>query len=221
MLVRGTGLIWPVAFGVSSRRSALRGAALPYNRGVADLHYDGVYRRWRLNSFDVLETHDGLREDLDRFYAAANCTEILLRTHGAGGEALFDLAAQVLFCVSRARGRDVQACRAAFMWLFLNVEGLRPDLDFCGVCGGALGSGGGRVCLLGDGMMVDSGCAGGGAVGLPVAVIPWLRGVERCGMEGAMGSGFDVSVLDALAGVFVRVVEGLIERPLRTAGVLG
>ena len=85
MLVRGTGLIWPVAFGVSSRRSALRGAALPYNRGVADLHYDGVYRRWRLNSFDVLETHDGLREDLDRFYAAANCTEILLRTHGAGG----------------------------------------------------------------------------------------------------------------------------------------
>ena len=60
-----------------------------------------------------------------------------------GGEALFDLAAQVLFCVSRARGRDVQACRAAFMWLFLNVEGLRPDLDFCGVCGGALGSGGG------------------------------------------------------------------------------
>ena len=54
-----------------------------------------------------------------------------------------------------------------------------------------------------------------------MAVIPWLRGVERCGMEGAMGSGFDVSVLDTLAGVFVRVVEGFIERPLRTAGVLG
>jgi hypothetical protein len=39
MLVSGEGILRPFAYGAQGKRSALRGTAVPYNRGIADLHY--------------------------------------------------------------------------------------------------------------------------------------------------------------------------------------
>jgi len=78
MLVKGEGLLRPLAFGARGKRSGLRASAVPYNTGMADLHFDGAKNQWRLVSFDTYDTHDGFREDLGPLRRFP-CFPILLR----------------------------------------------------------------------------------------------------------------------------------------------
>ena len=187
MLAAGEGLIRPFAYGAQGRRSSLRASAVPFNRGVADLHYDGARDRWRLTAFDPEHTHDGLREDLDRFYTAASWAEILLRTHGGGddSEALFQLASPALDRLSSASGLGVKQLGAGFLWLFLGIEGVRPDPMHCGRCGRFLG--GPSVSeprFWPNGLLVGGECAESRGTPLPAGSLEWLQAISESGSPG-------------------------------------
>ncbi|RKX74809.1 MAG: hypothetical protein DRP49_05495 [Spirochaetes bacterium] len=143
MLVRGEGLLRPLAYGAQGKRSTLRASALPYNRGIADLHFDGAKNSWRLVSFDVQDSHEGLREDLDRFYTAATWAEILLKTHGAGGDsaALFDMASSAFSLLSVSTSGNFKRLHLGFLWKFLEIEGVQPTLNTAGNAAGPCKSG--------------------------------------------------------------------------------
>ena len=184
MLAAGEGLIRPFAYGAQGRRSSLRASAVPFNRGVADLHYDGSRDQWRLTAFDPEHTHDGLREDLDRFYIAASWAEILLRTHGGGddSEALFQLASPALDRLSSASGLGVKQLGAGFLWLFLGIEGVRPDPMHCGLCGRFLGDPSvsePRFWL--NGLLVGGECAESRGTPLPAGSLEWLQAISESG----------------------------------------
>lgn len=188
MLAAGEGLIRPFAYGAQGRRSSLRASAVPFNRGVADLHYDGSRDRWRLTAFDPEHTHDGLREDLDRFYTAASWAEILLRTHGGGDDskALFQLTSPALDRLSSASGLGVKQLGAGFLWLFLGIEGVRPDPMHCGRCGRSLiDPSVSEPQLWPNGLLVGGECAESRGTPLPPGSLEWLQAISEGGSPGS------------------------------------
>lgn len=220
MLVSGEGLLTPLAYGAQGKRSVLRGTAVPYNRGIADLHYDGVKNRWRLTAFDPEDTHDGLREDLDRFYKASTWAEILLKTHGAGGDSaeLYDLAASAFSILSRSAPRDLDRLNVAFLWQFLEIEGVQPDLRHCGRCGRLLLSGDseGPLRFLPNGLLAGPECTESSWPILHRGAVKWLTGISGVPLETALRIGLAPTAVSAAQSWLLTIIQTLLERPLRS-----
>jgi len=216
VLVSGKGLVDSLAYGAMSRRSSLRNTALPYNRGVAGLHYDGSRRRWRLHSFDPVNTYDGLREDLDRFYTASTWAEILLRSYGSGedSEALFSLVASALALLSQCMPRGIPRLNCAFLWNFLKIEGVRPELNQCSRCSGDMD--GGAVYFLPNGLLICPNCVENGLNELSLGTIRWLLAVSNIELDRAAKIGLPNRSTAAMERWLLSIVQTLLERPLKS-----
>ena len=220
LLVKGEGLLRPLAFGARSKRSTLRASAVPYNSGMADLHFDGAKNQWRLVSFDACNTHEGLREDLDRFYTASTWAEILLKTHGAGEDSaiLFDLASSAFSLLSNCISGDEKRLNTGFLWSFLGIEGVQPDLEHCGRCGKALVIGGedGPARFMPDGLLVGPECSESRWPVLPDGARRWLAAISGKPLERAVKVGLPVSALSSAENWLLTIIQTLLERPLRS-----
>ncbi|MDF1568919.1 MAG: DNA repair protein RecO C-terminal domain-containing protein [Spirochaetaceae bacterium] len=223
MLVSGEGILRPFAYGAQGKRSTLRGTAVPYNRGVADLHYDGAKDRWRLTAFDPEDSHDGLRENLDRFYAATTWAEILLKTHGAGDDSasLFEMAAAFFSRLSVTVPSDIKRLSVGFMWQFLGIEGVQPDPEHCGRCGKPLIIGGesGFARFLPNGLLAGPECAEGRGTELSDGARRWLSALTGSGPEGALQIGLAPAAVTAAESWLLTIIQSLLERPLRSIRV--
>lgn len=216
MLVSGKGLINPLAYGATSRKSALRSSALPYNRGLAELSYDGSRRRWRLRSFDPVETHDGLRENLERFYTASIWAEILLRSYGSGEDSasIFILVANALSLLSRCMPQQITRLNCAFLWNFLKIEGVRPDLDKCSKCSRNLESG--AIYFLPNGLLICPYCGGSNMDKLSPGAIRWLLVISDMEINRAISIGLSSRCTAAIERWLIVIVQVLLERPLES-----
>lgn len=223
MLVSGEGILRPFAYGAQGKRSALRGTAVPYNRGMADLHYDGAKDRWRLTAFDPEDSHDGLREILDRFYAATTWAEILLKTHGAGDDSasLFEMAAAFFSRLSVTAPSDIKRLSLGFLWGFLGIEGVRPDPGHCGRCGKRLtiGAETGFARFLPNGLLVGPECADGLGTELSDGARRWLLALTGSGPEDALRIGLAPTAVSVAESWLLTIIQSLLERPLRSIRV--
>ncbi len=178
MLVAGEGLLRPLAFGAQGRRSSLRAAAVPYNTGMANLHYNGSKDQWRLTAFDPEDCHDGFREDLDRFYTATAWAEVLLKTYGSGDDSgrLYDLATRALSLLSISSNEQIKRLRIGFFWNYLGIEGVMPDVLGCGLCSKRLVIGGRNppARIWPNGLLVCHECAEFRGEEIPDGVRRWL-----------------------------------------------
>lgn len=195
----------------------MRGTAVPYHRGAAELYHDPVKDHWRLTSFDVADTHEGLRENLERFYAASVWAEILLKSHGGGedSEALFDLAAEALAKLSRIPGDIVDRLTVLFLWRFLEIDGVQPDPDCCGNCGKRLGNEE-ATGIDSGGMLSGACCAGDTAVRLPAGSRRWLASAEGKSLDDVLRTGLPDHATAAAREWLLTLVQTLLERPLRS-----
>ena len=220
MLVGGEGLLHPFAYGAQGKRSLLRSSAVPYNRGEAELHYDGAKDRWRLMSFDAVETFDGVREDLDRFYTASAWAEILLGTHGAGedSERLYELASEAFGVLNSTMPGGLGRLRTAFLWSFLDLEGVGPEPGFCGRCGRRLpvGEGGEPARFLSDGLLVGAECAGFEAPVLPDGARKWLDVIRGRSLGDALRIGLSADAAAAAERWLMTIMQSLLGRPLKS-----
>ncbi|RKX73154.1 MAG: hypothetical protein DRP60_12415 [Spirochaetes bacterium] len=220
MLVKGEGLLRPLAFGARSKRSSLRASAVPYNTGMADLHFDGAKNQWRLVSFDVQDSHDGLREDLDRFYTATTWAEILLKTHGAGGDsaALFDMASSAFSLLSGSAPAEGGRLNLGFLWNFLEIEGVQPDPEHCGRCGRVLKVGGseGPARFLPNGLLTGPECSESRWPVLPDGARRWLTAISGETLEKTVKIGLAKPAVKAAENWLLTIIQGLLERPLRS-----
>ncbi|MCG8452317.1 MAG: DNA repair protein RecO [Spirochaetales bacterium] len=220
MLVKGEGLLHPFAYGAQGRRSSMRATAAPYNRGIAHLHYDGSKDRWRLTGFDAEETHDGLRENLDRFYLASVWAEILLNSHGGGvdSEALFQHSIQAFMRLSQSSGEVGRRLALAFYWGYLNLEGVSPNLQYCSKCGKILPCGRSDLpsYYYDDGSFIGGGCHHGAGYEVSEGVRKWLMSVEREGWDSAERIGLGLSVLRQAESWLLFMVQNFLERPLKS-----
>ncbi len=220
MLVSGEGLIRPLAFGAQGRRSSLRGTAVPFNRGVANLHFDGAKNSWRLTAFDPEDTHEGFREDLDRFYAATSWAEILLNTHGGGTEssALYELAAPAFSLMALSEGEELLRLKVAVLWSFLDVEGIRPDPMRCGHCGRPMPVGEGipEGRFTGNGILSCGSCSEVRGQVLADGARRWLSIISDKSLHESMKLGLQKSALLTAETWLQILVQTLLERPLRS-----
>jgi len=216
VLVSGRGLVDSLAYGAMSRKSSLRSTALPYNRGTAELHYDGSRRRWRLHSFDPVNTHDGLREDLDRFYTASTWAEILLRSHcsSESSESLFSLVSSALTLLSQCTSRGIPRLNCAFLWNFLQIEGVRPELNRCGRCSKNME--GKEVFFLPDGLLICHNCVRSGLDELSWGSIRWLLAISNVEIDRAAKIGLPNHSIAAMERWLLSIIQTLLERPLKS-----
>lgn len=159
MLTPDMGLVSAIAHGAYSRTGKLRGVTNPFCSGRCYLYTDPVKKSVKITDLTVSEFYPGLRENISKFYTASLWAELVLKTFGGGGESdrLFALLVESL------RALDVADHFAPvgiqFLWRYLEVSGLQPDLSECASCAMPLGPGVARIYNPVHGGFVCENCA--------------------------------------------------------------
>jgi len=86
----------------------------------------------------MIESFTGLSEDLGRFYAASVCLEMIKR-YVMPDEANMSLYGELVNTLGRICISEPDECQYAllgYLWRFITIQGFKPDLENCSVCGG-------------------------------------------------------------------------------------
>jgi DNA repair protein RecO (recombination protein O) len=211
LLTRGRGKVRAVAKGVRKTRSKF-GARLEPTSHVAVQLYEG--RELDIvTQAESLDHFRAIRDDLDRLARAASVLETTdqLAQEGEVNPRLFQM---LLGALRTLAGSDSPLVVPAFFWKVLALEGYRPEVDACAMCGEAgplvafdLDSGGTlcRACRRGTAVSPE-------AVGLLQQILG-----GRLHEALAQGPSPAANEVDHLA---TRAVEHHLERRLRSLTVL-
>jgi DNA repair protein RecO (recombination protein O) len=137
-LTAESGIIKATVFG--GPKSHLRATIAPFHRGTVLIYHNPIKDSYKVTDFDVQLWRQGIREKYARLIVAQSVAETILSSHGSGGtwqEALC-IADGTLDALS---GADDQTCNRIgiqFLWKWIELLGLQPDLSTCSLCGKAI-----------------------------------------------------------------------------------
>ena len=121
------------------RKSKLRSVCSPYHYGTMWLYKDEKRNSIKITDFDVTEYHLPIRENLYKTYAAALCSELVIKTknghHQEDLETLWILVKGFLDGLGIATEDECKIGLVRFLWRFLAFLGYAPDPHFCSICG--------------------------------------------------------------------------------------
>jgi DNA repair protein RecO (recombination protein O) len=135
LLTPGTGLVHVVAHGAYKMRSRLRPCE-PFAIIRAYLYHEPVKNQYKLTDAEVVESLEGVRASVTRYYAASLWAEVALKSFGAGesfGE-LFRLLHDALVLLDRLPERREGLLTVQFLMRFLELSGHLPELGHCDGC---------------------------------------------------------------------------------------
>lgn len=210
-LTRRRGKVRAVAKGVRKTRSKFGSRLEPMSHVALQL-YEG--RELDLvTQVDSIDHFRGLRDDLDRIARASAMLETAdqLAQEGEVNPRLYQM---LLGALRTLDSSDSTLVVPAFFWKVLALEGYRPEVDVCVLCG----EDGPLVAFdLASGGMLCHGCRRGSAVS-PEAVelLRWILGGQLNEALALEHSAAHVEI-DHLA---TRAVEHHLERRLRSVTVL-
>lgn len=113
-------------YGARSRKSRLGPLVFPFHRVEVTAVHDRVRDRWRVDDIQSLDSFEGVRAEVERYYTASLWAEILMKSPGAGSE-LYPVLRASLQRLKTTPPRDVFPVSAAFMWRYLEEEGVAPE----------------------------------------------------------------------------------------------
>ena len=137
------GNISVIAHGSGSPRGKLRNATIPLASGTFYLYEDPGRNSIKITDLDLRKVPEGLRSDLNGFYAASLTAEVLLYGHGASeNPELFSLFSQALDVIDdfvqrkqepaiSQKLRNLTTILIAFLWKYLETCGVYPDTSSC------------------------------------------------------------------------------------------
>lgn len=142
-LTEEAGLLRATVFG--GPKSKLRSHVSPHNSGKLWIYRDPVRNSRKVSDFDVRSWRPGIRELWERIMAASAIAETVLSSQGGGGNwaEAFSSACQSLDALDGSGEELSGRIFIHFLWNWLDVLGLRPDLEHCVSC--ACEPGGDRV----------------------------------------------------------------------------
>ena len=121
------------------RKSKLRSVCSPYHYGTMWFYRDEKRKSTKITDFDVTEYHLSIRESLYKTYAAALCSELVIKTkeghHQEELETLWILIKGFLDGLCLASEDECKIGLVRFLWRFLVFLGYAPDPHFCSICG--------------------------------------------------------------------------------------
>lgn len=113
-------------------RSKLRGLVSLYQSGRVWCYTNPIKNTHKITDFSVSAYRMELRESLLRTWAAALCSELVLKMNGVADWRTVNAFLDGL-CVS-----DDDGCKRGvlrFLWRMLDYSGIAPDITVCGRCG--------------------------------------------------------------------------------------
>lgn len=159
ILSSGQGLIRTAVFGVNGKKGgALRALIQPFSFCRGDLYYDPVKKLWRLKEGECLEMRDSFHLHLNKYYAALFWADLITGSHGGGGSSeFFHLTLEFLRRLEGEESALVGDLFLAYLWRYLEFEGIQPDLNACSRCGRRAPAGR-ALCYAAEGQIVCSRC---------------------------------------------------------------
>ena len=129
-LGRQSGLIDAMAYGARSRKGSLRGLVVPFGVGTGYFYTDPVKGSTKVTDLAIDNYHPELRENLKKFYVATLWTELTISSYAAGseGEEVWTLLSSGLDLLSRGEEATADLVNLQFLWRFLGLLGMRPEL---------------------------------------------------------------------------------------------
>jgi DNA repair protein RecO (recombination protein O) len=175
------GILKATVFG--GPKSKLRAHIAPFHQGTLWLYRDPVRDTWKVTDFDVQFWRPGIREQYDRAKTASSIVETVSISHGGGGnwtEAL-RLAGQALDALAEADQTSCVRILVHFLWNWLDLLGLKPDILHCAVCACESSADGVLLFSIPEGILRCSSCAGtqsDWAVPICLGARRWLTAVS-------------------------------------------
>lgn len=127
------GVFYAVAYG--GRKGRLRSRVSPYHRGDLWLYEDKTKKSLKISDFEPLVYHSDIRNNLYKTYAAALCSELIIKTQGAiDSNALWILANAFLDGIDFCNEKEARLATLRFLWRFLTLMGLQISDFSCRFC---------------------------------------------------------------------------------------
>ncbi|MFW6223432.1 MAG: DNA repair protein RecO [Spirochaetota bacterium] len=219
LLTPQNGLVSAIAYGAQSQKGKLRGLVNPFHHGICYLYTNPVKDRTKITDFDVRDYYPGIRESIDRFYAASLWAEVLLKSYAGGGEAppVYELLLAALGELDRSGGRDaVRRLTAQFLWRYFGLIGSLPQLDACTSCGRGIDEGAVRRFTPFASGVLCTDCAREDSRRLSPGAVRYLRATAERPLRDALSVGLDEAALSGLTRFLHSLAEGILEDRLNT-----
>ena len=131
LLTPADGLVRAIAHGAYSQKGKLRGTTNLFCYGTCYLYTDRQKDSVKITDFAVREFFVPIREDIVRFYTASLWAEAIIKTHAGGADAdgLFALLIEALGELQSRPSAEAERVSLQFVWRFLGISGLQPDLE--------------------------------------------------------------------------------------------
>lgn len=216
MFTESLGLIRALAFGASGSRSRMRATTSPFCRSEGELYHDPVKDLWRITDLNGLNLYDGVRENLKKFYTVSFMSEVVLKTFGGGDDRVYKLFSKTLDLIDGSRNEsEVEKLLILYLWRYLWMNGVLPDLSECGICGRDIMRGESLFCNH-EGQVYCSDCSSGSVQELNQQAIEYLYITSTMTYENALPVKLDESSLLNIKKCLILIVQALVEYPLKT-----
>ncbi|MDR1932927.1 MAG: DNA repair protein RecO [Spirochaetales bacterium] len=220
------GLLSAVAYGAYSAKGKLRSITNPLCAGTFFLYRDPVKDAIKITDMDCREFFEGIRASIGKFFTAAVCREMVLKTFGGDAEETFSLLRGSLRLLDGCTEETAARLLAQFIWRYLELAGASPDTDACSGCGRRRAEGEGLVYRRGAAGFFCPHCAGDsggedrtqgfGTVNLSAGALGYLRYSRGVSLEKAAEAAPDASSFAALKKALLFLAEDLAGGPLNS-----
>lgn len=217
LLTEGAGLIEATAYGAFKGRSKLAGATESFVQIRGHLYFEPVRARYKLSDADAIETFDGIRNNLKKFYVASLISELILVTYAGGDEhaSLFPLLVQLFSFLSECPVAAADLVLIQAIQRFLALVGFPAVWSECAQCGVDIRTAEYRFVSRG-GAVLCNGCRRGECSRVTYAGSRYISATESLEVTRALQEGLDESSISGLQRGLVSIAQSVVETPLRT-----
>lgn len=230
LLTPERGLVRAIAYGLRARRGSLRGKVVPFAQGTLYLYTDPRRDDSKIVDFDVHRYASALPQDLTAWYHAVLWVEVIWRTRASGdtGAEVYELLLQGLDLLETAvdapmtleeRRHQVQLISSLVLWRYLDILGLRPNLEECGVGDTRFAAEEVRFYDRREGVLVGSEWADSAMVHVPSGTARLLTAAEPMTLQRAARLPVTATTLAATRTFVVAAIQDAVEVPLNTLRV--
>jgi DNA repair protein RecO (recombination protein O) len=215
---RRRGLINAMAHGAFKIKSRLRMTSEPFHVVRAYLYHDPVRDQYKITDMESLVPLEGIRESVQRFYAASLWAEVVIRSYGGGENfpLLYDLLVGALRLLDRAPDRLVPLLSCQVLLRFLDLLGQKPDVEHCGLCAAELDIRSGAYLSREEQVLICARCALPTALHLPAGALRYLQSTLGMPLAAAVRVGLEERSLRALKETAYFLVQATLETNLNS-----
>jgi DNA repair protein RecO (recombination protein O) len=212
------GILRGIAHGAKKPKSRLRGATETFCHSTVYLYHEPVKNAYKITDMTVKDFFDNLRWDLSLYYTASVWAEVILKSYGGGGSCaeVFRLFIQSLRCLDRLGAPHHIYLSLQFLWRFLHIAGLGPDIEICSGCGKTIGGASNAFLSAHHDSFLCDGCVKGEGLSLDLGARKYLRHTSSLPIERAIRVQLEDSSRKILRMILYRLTEGLLETKLNS-----